>query len=47
MISCPKGHIGLLDHAIDEHGVVTPSVVCMTQGCDFHQEVVLEGWGDA
>ncbi len=32
-------------HAIDDAGVVTPSVVCPIEGCKWHVQIVLEGWG--
>ena len=32
------------DHAIDGAGVVTPSVVCPIEGCEWHVQIVLEGW---
>ena len=34
----------LIDHEIAPDGTVTPSVVCPTEGCDFHEFVRLEGW---
>lgn len=45
-INCPSCHQTsyLIDHEIDEHGTVAPSVVCPTEGCTFHEHVVLEGW---
>lgn len=42
-VVCGTGHAGLIDeHDIDEHGRVTPSVVCTD--CDWHEFIVLEGW---
>lgn len=42
---CPNGHFGLLDdHAVAQDGTVSPSVQCPEEGCDFHEEVRLEGW---
>lgn len=42
---CANGHIGSLDdHEIDADGVVSPSVVCQKNGCDFHEFIQLEGW---
>ena len=35
----------LLDHSIATDGTVTPSVVCPTEGCNFHEMVRLSGWG--
>jgi hypothetical protein len=44
-IACPKGHqISLLNHSISEHGAVTPSVICLTPGCTFHEFIRLEDW---
>lgn len=44
--TCPKcGKVGLLvDHQIGKDGVVTPSVMCLTDNCDFHEDITLEGW---
>ena len=39
---CQKNH--LLDHEIDDQGIVTPSLDCPTPGCDFHEMVQLVGW---
>ncbi len=39
---CGKNHV--LDHEIDDAGIVTPSLECPSWGCDFHDMVVLEGW---
>jgi hypothetical protein len=42
---CPNGHYGsLLDHKIAADGTVSPSVVCPTNGCGFHDMVKLAGW---
>ncbi len=35
-----------LDHEIDSSGMVTPSVECPTEGCDFHHMIRLVGWGN-
>lgn len=44
-LTCKNGHtIALTNHDIGPYGVVTPSVVCPEAGCDFHENVVLEGW---
>lgn len=50
-VSCPNGHLSTLrhlsrgtGHEIDAQGVVSPSVVCPHDGCDFHEFVQLEGW---
>lgn len=45
LFCCPHGHLGNLgDHFIDDKGVVTPSVVCVDDTCEFHEYIVLEGW---
>lgn len=42
---CPHGHVAsLYDHEIASDGTVTPSVVCPTPGCSFHDQVRLVGW---
>ena len=42
---CSNGHIGsLLDHTIASDGLVTPSVVCQHEGCNYHEYIKLEGW---
>lgn len=47
-IVCSNGHYGILvDHDIDENGVVTPSVVCSEHGCNFHDYVKLVGWKES
>lgn len=44
-MTCGHGHaVSLRGHAIAADGVVSPSVVCLVQGCDFHDFVRLEGW---
>lgn len=44
-LTCDNGHaVSLKGHAISADGVVSPSVVCLAQGCDFHDFVRLEGW---
>lgn len=44
---CPNRHYGsLMDHEIAADGTVSPSVVCPTEGCDFHEHVRLVGWED-
>lgn len=56
-LKCPNGHISSLysvrsdapastHHVIDDTGVVTPSVVCPREGCDWHERIVLESWDD-
>ena len=34
----------LSDHTIAANGEVTPSLVCPTDGCSFHEFVTLVGW---
>lgn len=42
---CPKcGNIARLGHEIASDGIVTPSLVCPFDGCDFHEMVKLENW---
>lgn len=42
---CSNGHEGVLsDHSIDTFGEVSPSVVCSTEGCGFHDFLSLSGW---
>jgi len=44
-MTCPRGHgLVLKGHSIDAAGQVHPSVVCLTQGCDFHEFVRLSEW---
>jgi hypothetical protein len=44
-VTCSHGHgIALRDHTIEADGRVVPSIVCRTPGCDFHENVLLEGW---
>lgn len=45
VISCPKcGQFGSLDHEIASDGTVTPSLVCTTKDCGFHDWGKLIGW---
>ena len=45
---CKYGHIGTLDdHVIHADGMVVPSVWCAEPGCDFHEQLRLEGWTGA
>lgn len=46
LLSCPDcGKIGSLgDHKIAANGAVSPSVVCPTEGCRFHEWIILDGW---
>jgi len=45
-LTCPqcKKWAGLWDHTIGHDGIVSPSVVCPTEGCWFHEMVKLVGW---
>lgn len=44
-MTCPRGHgLVLKGHSIDVAGRVHPSVVCLTEGCDFHEFVRLSEW---
>jgi hypothetical protein len=45
-LSCPRcGYVaGLGEHEISDDGVVSPSVICGGQGCDFHENIRLKGW---
>ena len=45
MVCCPNGHIaGIASHSVDAAGKVTPSLVCPTDGCDYHVHATLDGW---
>ena len=45
-VTCPFCGIEYaLDHEIAADGVVTPSLDCPTEDCDFHYIVQLVGWG--
>jgi hypothetical protein len=44
-MTCKSGHgLVLKLHSVSADGVVTPSVVCLRPGCNFHEFVRLEGW---
>lgn len=45
-VSCPScgKTASLSGHEIDPQGVVTPSLGCPYDSCDFHAWVTLEGW---
>lgn len=44
-MTCPRGHgLVLKGHSVDAVGRVHPSVVCLTEGCDFHEFVRLSEW---
>lgn len=46
-MTCSRGHaIVLSGHSISSEGAVRPSVVCRTEGCDFHDWVELKDWTD-
>lgn len=44
-VVCPDcgGRTNLRNHQVDEHGRVSPSLICPF-GCGFHESVVLDGW---
>lgn len=43
-VTCPNRHSAQLDnHVIHTDGTVSPSAVCPF--CDFHEFIILEGWG--
>jgi hypothetical protein len=45
VLTCPNGHtMTLRAHAIESNGAVSPSVVCRTTGCAFHDFVRLTDW---
>jgi hypothetical protein len=44
-MTCPKGHgLTLTKHSIAATGEVSPSVVCPSPGCSFHEYVRLDRW---
>jgi len=44
-MTCPYGHgLTLREHSIGADGEVSPSVVCPTRGCSFHEYVRLDKW---
>jgi hypothetical protein len=44
-LTCSHGHaVSLRGHSIAADGLVSPSVVCLTPGCDFHDHVRLSNW---
>ena len=44
-MTCGSGHgLVLKGHSVGADGHVSPSVVCMKQGCSFHEFVHLVGW---
>jgi len=46
VFTCPdcKQFGVLTEHEISLSGIVTPSVVCPTPGCNFHEMIQLQGW---
>lgn len=49
LVKCPgcDRRASLSDHEIRHTGEVFPSLVCPYDGCEFHEFVKLEGWGEA
>lgn len=47
-LACPLcGAEGdLSDHKIDADGAANPSVVCPADGCEWHEHVTLDQWGE-
>lgn len=44
-MTCNRGHgLVLKGHTVAADGRVSPSVVCMTRGCSFHEFVRLHEW---
>lgn len=44
-LTCSNGHsVSLRGHRVAADGRVSPSVICLTPGCSFHDFVRLEGW---
>ena len=44
-VTRPSGHLGsLADHTVAADGAVSPSLVCPSNGCTFHEHVTLDGW---
>lgn len=49
LVVCPNGHESTLSgsvHFVSHDGAVTPSYVCPSAGCDFHDMARLEGWDE-
>lgn len=46
LVKCPEcdRHGSLSNHDIDKDGVVSPSLVCGYDDCNFHENVKLERW---
>lgn len=44
-MTCSSGHtLTLRNHSVAADGMVTPSVVCLVEDCDFHEWVKLDKW---
>ena len=47
-VTCPdcglRATLSRHKHTIDDDGLVTPSLICITETCDFHEHVRLVGW---
>ncbi len=45
-VTCPNcgNPMSLKEHTIAANGAVSPSLVCPTEGCQFHEFVILEEW---
>jgi hypothetical protein len=44
-MTCPHGHaLTLKSHSVSASGIVSPSVVCPSPGCRFHEFVALDDW---
>ena len=45
-VICPEceAMFSLRHHTIAPNGEVSPSLVCPTDGCEFHEFVTLENW---
>lgn len=44
-LTCPYGHgMTLKGHTVAANGLVSPSVVCHSGRCSFHEFVSLQGW---
>jgi len=46
-MKCARGHVVTLDHEVAlDSGTVSPSIDCAVDGCDYHENVTLEGWSE-
>lgn len=45
-VTCPNcgNAMSLKEHTIAENGIVSPSLICPTENCSFHEFVHLEDW---